>query len=123
MLDLYKNIKDRRIELGLTQTELAEKTGYSNKSSIASIELGKVDLPLSKIKTFAAALDCSASDLMGWDYANIDPEDIKVNEVVKPSSKQLLEIVQIAEELDDYFLDKLLDYSKKLQRTQNELNN
>lgn len=123
MIDLYKNIKSRRLELGLTQTDLALKVGYSEKSSIARIEKGEIDLPLSKVKEFANALNCSASDLMGWDYADIDPEDIKVNEVVKPSSKQLLEIVQIAEELDDYFLDKLLDYSKKLQRTQNELNN
>lgn len=70
MLDLYKNIKERRKALGMTQTELAEKTGYTNKSSIASIESGKVDLPQSKILEFAKALDCTPAQLMGWD----DPE-------------------------------------------------
>ncbi len=70
MLDLYVNIKNRRKELGMTQTELAEKTGYSNKSSIATIEAGKTDLPLSKVKEFAKALDCSADYLMGWDNEN-----------------------------------------------------
>ncbi len=34
MEQLYKNIKARRIELGLTQQELAEKMGYTNRSSI-----------------------------------------------------------------------------------------
>lgn len=67
MLELYKNIKSRRQELGLTQSELATKVGYTNKSTIATIEAGKINLPLSKIREFAVALECSASDLMGWD--------------------------------------------------------
>jgi len=66
MLDLYKNIKKRRQELHMTQTELAEKTGYTNKSSIASIEAGKIDLPQSKILQFADALECTPSELLGW---------------------------------------------------------
>ena len=42
MEQLYKNIKARRVELGLTQQELAEKMGYTNRSSIAKIENGAV---------------------------------------------------------------------------------
>ena len=67
MLDLYKNIRKRRNELGLTQTELAHRLGYSDKSMIAKIEGGKVDLSQSKIMAFAEALNTSASALMGWD--------------------------------------------------------
>lgn len=67
MLDLYKNIKAKRIELKMTQDELAKKTGYTNKSSIATIEAGKIDLPQSKILEFARALNTTPSDLMGWD--------------------------------------------------------
>ncbi|MBQ5675016.1 MAG: helix-turn-helix transcriptional regulator, partial [Lachnospiraceae bacterium] len=55
MLQLYKNIKNRRIALGLSQDELAQKTGYTSRSSIAKIESGKVDLPQTKIKLFAEA--------------------------------------------------------------------
>lgn len=66
MLRLYKNIRDRRIELGLTQDELAEKLGYSGKSMIAKIESGVVDLPQSKIELFADALQISPMRLMGW---------------------------------------------------------
>lgn len=49
MLQLYKNIKNRRTELHLTQSELADKMGYADKSMIAKIEKGLVDLPQSKI--------------------------------------------------------------------------
>lgn len=67
MLQLYKNIKRRRIELGLTQSDVANKLGYSDKSMIAKVEKGLVDLPQSKIIAFAEALNVSASNLMGWD--------------------------------------------------------
>jgi repressor LexA len=70
MLQLYKNIKNRRIALGLSQDELAQKTGYTSRSSIAKIESGKVDLPQTKIKLFAEALETTQADLMGWDIDN-----------------------------------------------------
>lgn len=66
MLRLYKNIKERRIELGLTQEDLAIKLGYSGKSMIAKIEAGLVDLPQSKIMLFAEALNVTPLSLMGW---------------------------------------------------------
>lgn len=42
-------IKARRIELGMTQTELAEKTGYTARSAISKIENGSLDLNQSTI--------------------------------------------------------------------------
>lgn len=38
MLDLYKNIKERRLALKMSQDTLAELTGYKDRSSIAKIE-------------------------------------------------------------------------------------
>lgn len=67
MLQLYKNIKSRRTELHLTQSELADKMGYADKSMIAKIEKGLVDLPQSKILAFAEALETTPSYLMGWE--------------------------------------------------------
>lgn len=66
MLDLYKNIKRRRLELGITQSDLALRTGYADKSMIAKIEKGLVDLPQSKIMLFADALATTPGKLMGW---------------------------------------------------------
>lgn len=66
MLELYKNIKKKREELGLSQDDLAQQTGYTSRSSIAKIEKGIVDLPQTKIKIFASALKTSPQELMGW---------------------------------------------------------
>lgn len=67
MLELYKNIKSRRTELKMSQDTLAELTGYKDRSSIAKIEKGEVDLAESKIREFAKALNVSPQELMGWD--------------------------------------------------------
>lgn len=67
MLELYKNIKKRREELGLSQDALAKKVGYTDRSSIAKIESGKVDLPQSKILEIAEALRIPPGELMGLD--------------------------------------------------------
>lgn len=67
MLQLYKNIKSRRLELGLTQSDLAKALGYSDKSMIAKIEKGIIDLPQTKIMLFAEALHIHPGDLMGFD--------------------------------------------------------
>lgn len=67
MLALYKNIRSRRTELKMSQDTLAELTGYKDRSSIAKIEKGEVDLSESKIREFAKALKVSPQELMGWD--------------------------------------------------------
>lgn len=56
LLKLGDKIKQRRIELNITQDELAKRAGYTSRSSINKIELGLVDLPLTKIFTLADAL-------------------------------------------------------------------
>ena len=60
-------IKARRIELGLTQDELAKKLGYKSRSTINKIELNINDITQPKIIDFAAALDTTVSYLMGLD--------------------------------------------------------
>lgn len=72
MLTLYVNIRKRRKELRMTQDELARRTGYTSRSSIAKIEQGLVDLPQTKIKLFADALGVTSSELMGDDHLVAD---------------------------------------------------
>lgn len=62
-----KQIKARREELKLTQRDLAARMGYSNHSTIARIESGKIDLPQSRVAQFAEALGTTPRHLMGWD--------------------------------------------------------
>lgn len=79
MLDLYKNIRRLRKELKMSQDELAKLTGYGDRSSIAKIEKGIVDMPQSKIIQFAKVLGVTPGELMGMDgvsdpfqYSNVE---------------------------------------------------
>lgn len=56
-------IKSLREDKKLSQSELATLVGYKDKTSIAKVEAGKVDLPQSKISAFAKALNTTTSYL------------------------------------------------------------
>lgn len=64
-MSIGKKIKEKRILLGLTQEELANKLGYKSKSTINKIELGINDIPQSKVSEFARALNTTPVFLMG----------------------------------------------------------
>lgn len=80
-MTIGEKIKERRIQLDMTQEELAKKTGYKSRSSINKIELSR-DMPLKKAQVFAKVLDLPLSYLMGWDNIEWNPQsqDIIVNE-------------------------------------------
>lgn len=61
-----ERIKQRRLELELSQDELAKKVGYKSRSSIQKIECAR-NLPLPKVEKMAAALGCTPAYLMGWE--------------------------------------------------------
>lgn len=65
-------VKNKREELGLSQEELANLLGYSDKSSISKIEKNQRDVTRSKIIEIAKALKTTASYLMGWDEETSD---------------------------------------------------
>lgn len=64
-MNTNEKIKMLRTQRRLSQEELAKLTGYTDRSSIAKIEAGKVDLTESKIVALANALGVSPSFLMG----------------------------------------------------------
>lgn len=64
---LNERIKQRREALGMSQAELAELLGYSDRSTIAKIEKGTNDITQSKIEAFAKALRTTPAYLMGWE--------------------------------------------------------
>ena len=65
MSELSRRILQRRLELGLSQEELAQRMGYRSKSSITKLEKGINDLPRAKLEELAAALDTTPAWLMG----------------------------------------------------------
>lgn len=70
-MDIGQKIKKRREELGMSQEQLAKKTGYKSRSSINKIEIDGRGLPQSKIYAFAQALETTPAYLMGWDEGPI----------------------------------------------------
>ena len=66
-MDMYERIKKLRTKLSMSQGELAEKVGYTNRSSIGKVEAGAVDLSQSKILAFAKALNTTPQYLMGFE--------------------------------------------------------
>lgn len=68
-MKLYENIKKYRKERGLSQEQLAELMGYSEKSMISKIEKGQVELGIKKIMKFAEIFGVPADVLMGFDIS------------------------------------------------------
>lgn len=65
--ELGKRIKEIRKSKKITQLELANAVGYSDRSMITKIEKGMVDLPESKIILIAEALGITPHYLVGWE--------------------------------------------------------
>ena len=69
-MKIGEKIKQRRLDLGWSQRELAAKMEYSNHSTIGRIESGSVDIPQSKIVRFSEVLGVSVAYLMDWEDEN-----------------------------------------------------
>jgi len=93
-MKLYENIKNRRKELGLTQTELAHRLGYSDRSAVAHIEKGDIDLPQSKIVAFAEALSTTPGDLLGEVEKETSPKVEQIAAKLEQLTPSQLDIVE-----------------------------
>ena len=105
MVKLYENIKSRRVELHMTQSELAAKVGYADKGMISRVENGKINLSQGQLLKIAQALETTPSALMGWENEpkstnestltdiDIELKDIKVLlEAAKGSTPEHIEL-------------------------------
>lgn len=100
-MNIGERIRNRRIELGLTQDEVAQKTGYKSRSSINKIESSR-NLPLTKVEKMANALECSPAYLMGWEDAVDNLEmDALVDMVFEPEIQDFMNNV-VALRNNDY---------------------
>lgn len=66
-MTIADRIKDKRIDLDMSQTELALKAGYSNKAAISKLEHAGDDISMKQVKRVAKALGVSPAFLMGWE--------------------------------------------------------
>lgn len=58
-----QNLKRLRLERGMSQDELAKALGYTNRSSINKIEVGRSSVPTEKITLLAQILNVSPLEL------------------------------------------------------------
>ena len=65
-MELSDRVKFKRLELNMSQDELARRMGYKSRSSINKIEMGR---PVTQkiIVKLAAALNVTPAYLMGWE--------------------------------------------------------
>lgn len=95
-MTIGERIKDKRIELGLTQEDLANRMGYKSKSTINKIEMGVNVMPVPKVAAFAAALGTTPTWLMGWDdEETVLPDDRALLDAYHRSSEGIQESVRI----------------------------
>ena len=116
-MNVGERIKQRRLELGLSQDELAKKVGYKSRSSINKIELSR-DLPLRKVELMAKALDTTPGYLMGWSDKTstfIEPKEPQGDreEALNEYAKRLYEHYQKASPEIQKAVDLLLKSDKQ----------
>ena len=110
MSTIGQRIKMKRLSLGMSQTDLALKSGYRTKSTIAKIESDERAMKQSRIKAIADALQTTPGYIMGWE----DPEAIE--EVTKPDSDFVKRITAYMELLNDSDRSSVLKYAEYLAR-------
>lgn len=101
-MTIGERIRQRRLELNMTQDELAHKAGYKSRSSINKIELSR-DLPLRKIQAVAKALDTTPSELVGWE----EPQEVinRISNNLKSISGPAVNVFQESYKKDLVFMD------------------
>ena len=106
-------IKKRRLELGISQEDLAKRVGYTSRSTINKIENGINDITQSKIIKFAEALHTTPTDLMDWDNETTPYGDHNKNLAYFADKPELLnEYIEIIESDN---LRLLFDSAKELE--------
>lgn len=100
MADIGSRIKERRIELGMSQDELAEKMGYKSRSTIAKIEKGINDVVQTNIVKFAEVLGVSVAYLMNWEQVQQKNSTLADLTVRMRTDEEFCSIVEGLSQLD-----------------------
>lgn len=70
-MNIKDRIKERRLELGMTQDELADKVGFKTKGSVCKLEAGDRSIPIGRLRRLAEALETSVDYLIGNETSKI----------------------------------------------------
>lgn len=104
MSTIGQRIKSRRIEMGLSADQLADRLG-KNRATVYRYESDEIEnLPLSVIGPLAQALNVSPAYLMGWKE---DPEPV-VKKAAPAISGERRELIDLIPYLPDDVVHALL---------------
>ena len=79
-----ENIRKRRLELRMSQQELADAMGYKTRSTIAKIESGENDVTQSKLRRFAQVMDTTVEYLLTGGVAMMDAAPVSADIIPAP---------------------------------------
>lgn len=114
-MSLGQKIKKLREERKMTQEQLAKLMGYSHKSSINKIELGKADLPQSKLHEFAKVFNVNPVSLFieywdeKYDSDSIAKELKLLDQICDLYGKDTAEILELFTQLNEQGRKKAID--------------
>lgn len=116
MEDYSKNIKFLRKQKGMTQQDLADKTGQT-KQIISNLERGYSSPNNKQLLNLAHALDCTTNDILGdvevdkRNYQAIMFKDKKAFDDL--SSEEKTRIIQSLEDQADYLISRSIERKNK----------
>ena len=93
---LGRRIRAIREGMGMSQDELAQKTGYKSRSSVNKIEMGVQGLTQSKLLLFAAALQTTPGELIECGVEGEEPQIPQFSNVFPISKKRIPLLGEIA---------------------------
>lgn len=107
-------VRQRRLELGMTQEELAKKVGYQGRQAIMNIESGHNAIPHGKVMDFAETLGFDPRELIDISFETEQRAvDYELQMKKYPELKELNAIIKANYE-NPVFLSQLLSYAKFL---------
>lgn len=91
-----RRIRAIRESIGMSQDELAQKTGYKSRSSVNKIEMGAQGLTQSKLLLFAAALQTTPGELIERSVESEEPQIPQFPNISPITKKRIPFLGQIA---------------------------
>lgn len=93
-MTIGERIRQRRLELGLSQEDLAKRLGNKSRASVCTVEKDKEDLTTDRIRKYAEALETTPSYLMGWEEPSDDSEIKRLYEMYQKASPEVRSAVE-----------------------------
>ena len=121
-MELGLILRNKRVECGLLQSEVAKKMGLSQKT-ISSWEIGRTIPKLSDYEKLSKIFGCSINELTGrkdYDISTLSAHDILLK-LPDLDTDSLIEITERAQKLiqdkkeKDYLLEQVKMYEKRIK--------